>query len=293
MTNQGPAWRIRLIIWLVVCLAISILLFGELWTKLPQWLSPGGLRSHGVFHWGALCLCILWLWLKRSDILSRMRAGRISLPSALTGIALLALAIFLPRSDYFLVFLMLLSFLGVFTIIFGRACLIPSALLAVYGFSLAFPVLMTEHLAEPSATSTSATVTAVARTLGLPVTDTGLTIQFNSLNGDNISTTIIPACAGYTTLGVFIALFALMMLDIRLPLKRAWYVLLIGLAGTWLLNIIRIEASLAAGYFWGQESLETTHQNISYFIFPLWYALFACIYFHFRQTRKKAEVAGA
>lgn len=69
-----------------------------------------------------------------------------------------------------------------------------------------------------------------------------------------------------------------MMLDIRLPLKRAWYISLIGLAGTWLQNIIRIVLSVAAGYHWGYEGLEAMHYNISYVIFPLWYALFAYIY---------------
>ena len=33
--------------------------FGELWGKLPHWLSPTGLQQHGLFHWGVLGLCIL------------------------------------------------------------------------------------------------------------------------------------------------------------------------------------------------------------------------------------------
>ena len=70
-----------------------------------------------------------------------------------------------------------------------------------------------------------------------------------------------------------------MMLDIRLPLKKAGYLFLIGLAGTWLQNIIRVAISVVAGYYWGWEALEATHYNIAYIIFPLWYMLFAYIYF--------------
>lgn len=270
--------RIRLIIWLAACLAISILFFGELWTKLPQWLSPEGLQRHGVFHWGVLGLCILWLGLKRKDILSKMRTSRFSPLLVLTGVALLALSIFLPRSDDFLVFLMLLGWLGVFTIIFSRACIIPSVLLAIYGFSLVFPILTTRWLGEPSAMLVANTVTAITSILGLPVVSEGLVLHFTSATGDVISTTVSAACAGYATIGVFIALFTLMMMDIRLPLRKAWWVFLFGLAGTWLQNIIRIVISVAAGYYWGSDALEAMHYNISYVIFPLWYALFAYIY---------------
>ena len=127
------------------------------------------------------------------------------------------------------------------------------------------------------------TVTGITRMLGLPITGEGVVIHFTSLTGNAISTTIVPGCAGYATIGVFIALFALMMLDIRLPLKKAWYIFLIGLAGTWLQNIIRVVVSVAAGYYWGSGALEAMHYNAAYVIFPLWYALFAYIYL--RQTR--------
>jgi exosortase/archaeosortase family protein len=270
--------KTRLIIWLVASLAISIIAFGELWAKLPQWLSPEGLQRYGVFHWGVLGLCILWLWLKRKDIFPRMQTGGLSPPFILGGVALLVLSIFLPGSDAFLVFLMLLGSLGIFTIIFGKAGIIPAILLAIYGFSIAFPILMMEWLGEPSATLVTSTIITITNILGLPITSQGLVLQFNSLTGDAISTVVSPACSGYATMGVFIALFSLMMLDIRLPLKRAWYIFLFGLVGTWLQNILRIVISVAAAYFWGSEALITVHYNIAYVIFPLWYALFAFIY---------------
>ena len=270
--------KIRFIVWFAACLAISILSFGELWAKLPQWLSPEGLQRHGVFHWGVLGLCVLWLWLKRKDILPRMQVGKLSLPFILAGMVLLALSFFLPRSDDFLVFLMLLGWLGVSSLIFAGACLIPSILLAIYGFSLAFPILMMGWLGEPSAILVANTVTAITRVLGLDITNEGLLLHFTSLTGEVISTKVSAGCAGYATIGVFIALFALMMLDIRLPLKKAWYVFLIGLAGTWLQNIIRVIVSVVAGCYWGSGALEAMHYNIAYVIFPLWYALFAYIY---------------
>ena len=281
--------KTRLIIWLAACLAISIASFGELWTKLPEWLSPEGLQRHGVFHWGVLGLCILWLWLKRRDIWPRMQTARPSLPFLLAGAALLALSIFLPRSDDFLVFLMLVGWLGIFTMIFNRASIIPTILLVIYGFSLVFPILTNRWLGEPSAILVTNTVVAISQMLGLPVTSQGQELHLTSLSGDAISTTVSSECAGYATIGVFIALFALMMLDIRLPLKRVWYVFLFGLVGTWLQNIIRIVVSVAAGYHWGSGALETVHSNIAYVIFPLWFALFAFVYLKLAGWRSKKQ----
>jgi len=281
----------KLVIWFAACLALSILSFPKVWTKLSQWLSPEGLRYHGVFHWGVLGLCLLWLWLKRKDISSKIQASRFSPPFVLIGAVLVVLSLLLPRSDDFLVFLMLLGWLGVFIVIFSQAYFIPSILLAIYGFSLVFPVLTTGWLGEPSAEFIASVVTAITRGLGLPVVRQGLTLHFNSAGGNVVSTTLVPGCAGYATIGVFIALFALMMLDIRLPLKRAWYVFLIGLVGTCLQNIVRIELSLVAGYYWGFGGLEAMHYNSSYVIFPLWYALFAYIYL--RQVKPEAPACCA
>ena len=270
--------KIRLIIWLIACLVISILSYGELWGKLPQWLSPSGLQQHGVFHWGVLGLCTLWLWLKRKDILPRMHGGRLSAPFVVIGVILVILAIFLPRSDDFIVSLMLLGWLGIFTIIFGRACFLPTIFLAIYVFSVAFPLFIVNWTGESPAVAMAEIVTTISKLFGLPVSNQGALIHFFSRADTSVRVAIVPGCVGYATIGVFLALFALMMMDIRLPLKKAWYVFLIGLAGTWLQNIIRIVVSLAAGYYWGEEALDTMHYNVNYVIFPLWYALFAYIY---------------
>ena len=214
-----------------------------------------------------------------------MQKGRLSPPFILAGLALLALSVFLPRPDEFLAFLMLLGFLGIFAIVFSKASFIPAILLAIYGFTVAFPILMIGWLGEPLSVLVTNTVAAITGILGLPIASEGLVLQFFSVTGEAISTIVSPACAGYATIGVFIALFSLMMLDVRLPLKRAWYIFLSGLVGTWLQNILRIVVSVAAGYYWGAEALTAVHYNLAYIIFPLWYALFAYIYL--RQAGRK------
>jgi exosortase/archaeosortase family protein len=199
-------------------------------------------------------------------------------PFIVLGVCLLALSLFLPRSDSFLVFLMLLGYLGVFTMIFGKASVIPLILLSIYGFSVVFPIWMLRVVGEPASKLVASTVTPLFHILGLPVSSEGQILNLVSVSGDSLSATVTPGCAGLITIGVFIALFALLTLDIRLPLKKMWWLFLVGLVGTWLQNIVRIAVSVAAGYFWGEDALLAMHNNISYVIFPLWFALFSFIY---------------
>ena len=79
-------------------------------------------------------------------------------------------------------------------------------------------------------------------------------------------------------MGVFLAIFALMMMDVPLPWKKALPLLIFGILGTMLQNLVRIEAILFSTYWWGWKGLSTVHRSIPFFIFPLWYALFAYIY---------------
>ena len=125
--------------------------------------------------------------------------------------------------------------------------------------------------------------------LGLPVTSSGIVLRLTCLTGEVISPIVTPDCAGFATVSVFLTLFALMMLDIRLPLRRAWYIFLLGFIGTWFQDIIRLVVIIIASYYWGTDGLEFTHNNASYVIFPLWYMLFAFIYL--RQVERKSILA--
>jgi exosortase/archaeosortase family protein len=280
--------KLKLIIWFTACLALSILAFGELWGKFPEWLSPPRLQQNGVSSWGVLGLCFLWLWLKRKQIFSNIPTGWVRSPFIILGVLLLALSLFLPRSDSFLVFLMLLGYLGVFAMIFGKAFIMPLILLLVYGFSVAFPILMLRLLGEPAAKLVTSTVTPLFNILGLPVTSEGQVLNLVSVSGDPLSVTITPGCSAFAAIGIFIVLFTLMMLDIRLTLKKVWWLFLLGLVGTWLQNIVRIVVSVTAGYFWGKDALLAMHYNAAYVIFPLWFALFTFIYLKQAGWRSKS-----
>ncbi len=130
--------------------------------------------------------------------------------------------------------------------------------------------------------------------LGYPFQSQGQLIRFTSSSGEPILVAITAACAGPATMGVFIALFALMMMDTPLPPGKAGYMFLFGVVGTWFQSFIRLIILMLVGYYLGEDAMWTTHFWTIYILFPLWYLFF--VYIYFRQTgslRYREHKAGA
>ena len=267
-----------------ICLVLSVLFFREFWVNIPLFFSASYLQLHGVYYWGVLLLCFLWIWLKRREIVRAMQGGKISPLYVFIGLALIGLSFVAPGSNQFIAFPLLLLWLGVFAVLFGEAALLPAILLGIYGFTLLFPEMISRFAETQYSMVTVWTVVAILAGFGFPITHQGRLIVFAGLSGDSVSILIGPTCAGHASMGVFLALFALMMLDIRLSPKKATFMFLFGVIGTWLQNILRVVIVVLVGYQWGEEVLYMTHYYVAYFIFPLWYALFAYIYL--RQVGK-------
>ena len=277
----------KLLLWLILSLAISLIFLQEFWSNLGTMLSPDWIfRQNHAAPWGVLGLCVIWLWLKRKNIGRdiELRQNPVFIP---LGLALVVGAVLIPPSPDFLVFQVLLASLGVFVIFFGRGARIPSILLTIYGFAISFP-LMIARFAEGAYSQTAITpLMGIMTTLGYQIENQGQWVHFISTSGEPISVVITAACAGPATMGVFIAIFALMMLDIPLPPRKAVRLFLFGVVGTWFQSLIRLIILILLGYHLGEDALWTAHSWSIYILFPLWYLLFAYIYF--RQARGKSE----
>ena len=277
----------KLPLWLLLSLAISLIFLQEFWANLGTMLSPDWIfvQNHAA-PWGVLGLCGIWLWLKRKNI---GRDIELRQPPAFIplGLALVVGAVLIPTSPDFMVFQALLASLGVFVIFFGRGGRIPSILLIIYGFTISFP-LMIARFAEAAYSQTAITpLMGIMTTLGYQIENQGQWVHFISTSGEPISVVITTACAGPATMGVFIAIFALMMLDIPLPPRKAVRLFLFGVVGTWFQSLIRLVILILLGYHLGEDALWTAHSWSIYILFPLWYLFFAYIYF--RQARGNSE----
>jgi exosortase/archaeosortase family protein len=261
----------------------SLLLLGANWTELAADLSYSYIVSLHLAPWGVLGLSALMCWHKRRHIRSAMELPP-SLPSIVAGAVLLGLAFAVPLSTSFFLLRLLVAWVGLFAICFGQAALVPLILLTAYAFTIYFPILVNSYLAAGFIDAAVAPVAWLARLSGLHIVSGSQTFQFHLPSGQPIVLLVASACAGPATTAVFTVIFVLMMLDLPLPWSRAIPVLLFGLAGTWLQNVIRIVIILACGYFLGINALETAHYWTVYIIFPLWYLLFSIVYFRVAKT---------
>ncbi|MDP2718243.1 MAG: archaeosortase/exosortase family protein, partial [Dehalococcoidia bacterium] len=244
----------RVGLWLAACLAVTLLFFRDFFMNLPSMLQPGNLQREGVYGWGILGVCFLWLFLKKGQVARDMKAAQTNLIYAVLGISIILGSMLLPSSSNFVtVYRMLAAFLGIFALLFGRAAFIPAFLLTVYAFTLVFPVLVRPLAEGPWGQATLWMVVGLSRLLGLPMASRGEVLTVFTSSGEEISALVTYECAGQVTMGVFLAIFALMMLDAPLSRKKAIVLLLIGILGTTFQNLVRIEGILWASHFWGWE----------------------------------------
>jgi len=297
----------KVILWLVVSLAISLIFLQEFWASLGTMLSLDWIfGQHHASPWGVLVLCLIWLCLKRKDVWKGMSLNRHpersegsqrffatlrmtrskGLTMTLGGLGLVVGAVLMPSSQDFLVFQVLLASLGVFVIVFGKAAKIPSILLGIYGFAISFPLIIARFAQLPYSMSEIKPLMWVLTSLGYPLQSQGQWVNLTSASGEPILVAITAACAGPATMGVFLAIFALMMLDSPLPPKKAAWLFLFGVVGTWFQSFIRLVILMLVGYYWGENALWTAHFWSIYILFPLWYLLF--VYIYFGQTGGKS-----
>ena len=277
-------------LWFVLSLVLSLVFFKEFWTSLGTMLSPDWIFvQHHAAAWGILALCVIWLYLKRREIIREVSPGLKPVFVPL-GLALVAGAILIPSSQNYLVFQVLLASLGVFIAIFGKAAKIPSILLGIYGFGISFPLIIERFAEIPYSIGALKPLMWILTGLGYPFQNDGVWVNFTSVSGEPVSVAIISACGGPVTMGVFLSIFALMMLDMPLPPKKATWIFLFGVVGTWFQAIIRLIILMLVGYYWGRDTLFWVHSWTIYVVFPLWYLLF--VYVYFRQVKRPPEARG-
>ncbi len=264
-----------------ICFTISFVFFHQSLESIASMLSFGYVFGlHHAAPWGVLLLCGIWLWLKREGILQGMKAESYNPVFIALGLVLLTASLLMPAIADFLVFQLLLAWLAVFIIFFGKGMLIPSILLGIYGFSILFPLIIERFAELPYSKTIILPAMWILTWLGYPLESQGQWISFLSSTGEPISVLITAACAGPATMGVFIAIFALMMLDIPLPPRKAGYVFIFGVVGTWVQSFIRLIILLLVGYYRGDAALWTAHYWTIYILFPLWYLIFLYVYFY-------------
>jgi exosortase/archaeosortase family protein len=269
----------KLAAWLALTVLVSLTL-GVL--DKARALSWGYLQEEGAYPWAVLVLCVAWLILHRKDISSSL-FGEIRLQVMLFGLILVAMSIFYQAAELsIIVFRLLLFSLGTFYVSFSGASLLPAFLVGIYGFALGFPIFVERYLAESYSLLTVKMLAWTLKTLGYGFTTQGQVISLTSVARDGISIYIGAPSSGSVSMGIFIIIFALMMLDYRLPAKKAAMMFIFGVLGTAFQNLLRLAIILLVGYYLGSGAMWKTHDYVGYFLYPIWFTFFAYVYLRLR-----------
>ncbi|MBI2888056.1 MAG: exosortase/archaeosortase family protein [Chloroflexi bacterium] len=234
--------------------------------------NPEALLQERLAPWMVLALGGLVLWRRRSQTWRLMEAPT-SPGAILVGGSLLASATLLPAQAA-----LVAGWGGLFVALFGRAAPVVVLVLAVNVLVVLYPGVVTQWVAEPYARTVLYPVVWLSQLLGYPVGAAGMDLTLTTAAGAPFQATVSTDCAGPTTMALFLGLFGLMAYERPLPLGPSASLLLAGVAGTWLQNVLRITALMVAGYHGGAESLWFTHEYLAYVLFPLWYLAFVGLY---------------
>ncbi|MBM2825959.1 MAG: Transrane exosortase (Exosortase EpsH) [Dehalococcoidia bacterium] len=271
--SNRPNRETRVALWLILTGALSVAFFRPSVAALLQpLLSPGQVIQGHLSPWIALALSSWLLWTRRKELWEQMDRFP-GLPYVLAGTGIVAVSWATPEpAPVFLVGL------GLFSMIFGRAAYAPMILIGAYLTVLTFPFLISQYAEGPYSAAAALPVSWALNLLAYPIAISGTNFNLPLASGERIWVAVNSACAGPTTMALFLSLFTFMILDRPLPRHWAIVTLLVGLAGTWLQNLIRITLVLLAGYYFGRDGLQTAHEYLSYILFPLWYMGFVLFY---------------
>ncbi|NOQ55298.1 MAG: hypothetical protein GQ477_00670 [Nanohaloarchaea archaeon] len=96
-------------------------------------------------------------------------------------------------------------------------------------------------------------------------------------------------------MGVFIAAFFAMAMDLKLNVKRRLLLFAVGVLGTFLANVMRVILLFLTGMYFGRDALLAVHTHLGWILFFIWISIFWVLAFKFAEkgvdtNTKKAKV---
>gem|GEM_PF-6706683 len=229
------------------------------------------LNGH-VSPWLVAGLSLMLLWSSRHELWARMHRST-TLPYVFFGAALIFISVSLPWYAAAVI-----GVFGVFCILFGRASRLILPGVIAYAIVLLFPLVINSYAESAYAGTVIGPLAWIVQLLRLPVEVVGSNISLILPSSEELNVAVAAACAGPTTMALFLSIFTLMYSYRPIRGQTGLMVLLVGITGTWLQNVIRVVVVVVIGHFFGEDSLWAAHEYLSYLLFPLWYLMFTALY---------------
>jgi len=285
MSIDKQSVHIKAVLWAISVLVV-LSIFSNVFHNFSGILNLQMLKQNGFYSWVVLLLCIIWIWIKRIEI--DISNAKVDVRWLCIGVGLfiptLALLNYLSVSIVGLpltIFAIGLVVVSSFCIFFGRASKVPFMLLTVYGIAVGFPLFIETFFSSSFSMVTALISTSTLRFFGVPISVEGVKVILTSLNGSDIVTVVDSRCSGSDSIAIFFGIFGLMLMDRKPKNSMVLGLFILGLAGTFIQNFMRLLLLFTAGYYFGSDSLWLVHDYASYILFPLWFLAFSLIYLRY------------
>ncbi|MEM3627177.1 MAG: archaeosortase/exosortase family protein, partial [Candidatus Bathyarchaeia archaeon] len=184
---------------------------------------------------------------------------------------------------------MLVAFIAVCIAFYGlrglRRFILPTAYLVimVVGYQLEFAITEVAFLENFLAHL----ITAILNALGIMASANNNLVTLFSRQGNMYYLLVDAPCTGIKGMLAYGSLAVLMILDVEAPCKRKLLWTAIGLAGTFLINILRLLSIFLAAYFLEIDTAMAIHTYLGYSLFIVWVMAFWTIALKYMQNSKQ------
>jgi len=194
-------------------------------------------------------------------------------------------ALSLDKMPMFGLFDMLVAFMSVCIAFYGfkglKHFILPSTYLfiLIVGYQLEFMIREVAFLENFLAHL----ITSTLNLLTISASASGNVVTIHSKEGI-FSLAIDAPCTGIKGMLAYGSLAILMILDVKTTYKRKAVCTIIGLIGTFFVNILRLLTIFLACYFFGIEAALDVHTHLGYGLFILWVFVFWTVAFKYLLT---------
>lgn len=120
-----------------------------------------------------------------------------------------------------------------------------------------------------------APMASILATMGYHPSVSGQHVSFDTADGGRMRLLVGVACSGIQAMGMFGGILLVYVLAERPPWARGLLWSVIGLAGVYAVNVVRLVWLALIGSAWGSDALDWAHANLGWAFFVAWTGIFA------------------
>lgn len=287
----------KLILWSLLSGMGSLIAFGDYYLSIVHLLSNWDfLMAEGSYPFVMLLFLVLWQFLSKRGLFtslnresSTLQFDLVTLVGFMISVSALTFKLFLASPPTAIQLILIITyFQGLFMMVFPKTGARTLLILALYIPTATLPLITTLYLDYPVAQFFIQTLMPVLHVMGLQVFALAQGLALITQSGEEVHIGINAACGGIASYSIFLFLNGLMLLDVRVPRKKAVLFTLTGLAILVLLNLFRLVVIVGVAYT-DIQAINTVHNTLGYALFIVFYIVYTWFLLRGKRSYSTSE----